>query len=105
MGFRPLPPQRLPDIGRSRAGPHTRFGKRRVTVLPSPAIFAAIAEVGPPRWSGRLYRQGRLIGSIIREHRPDDSSVLVGKRDRSDIGMPSLHQLSEPEASRILFAA
>ena len=29
MGFRPLPPQSPRDIGRSRAGPHIRFGKRR----------------------------------------------------------------------------
>src|SRR5215472_6947345 len=29
MGFRPLPPQWLQDIGRSHADPHTRFGKRR----------------------------------------------------------------------------
>jgi hypothetical protein len=54
MGFRPLPPQRLPDISRSHAGPHTRFGKRRVTVLPSPAILLQL-----PRWDLLSVRCGQ----------------------------------------------
>jgi hypothetical protein len=48
MAFRPLPPQRPPDIGRGRAGPHIRFGKRRGDRLTISCLFAAIAEVGPP---------------------------------------------------------
>ena len=37
-----------------------------------------------------------------REQRPRNSCVLVGKRDRRDIGMAPLSQLLEPPASRIL---
>ncbi|PBB14206.1 hypothetical protein CK231_10845 [Mesorhizobium loti] len=42
-GFRPLPPQRPPDIGRSRAGPPTRFRKRRGDRFAIPCHFVAIA--------------------------------------------------------------
>ena len=108
MGFRSLPPQRRQDIGRSHAGPHNRFGKRRGDRLTISCLFAAIAEVGSPfplRTSGRFYRQFRLVTRITREHRPDDSRVLVGKRHRRNVCMSPMSQFSEPKTSWILFAA
>lgn len=47
---------------------------------------------------------GRLVECAAREHGPHDPRILVGERDSSDIGMPPLPQLTEPEASRILLA-
>ena len=47
MGFRPLPPQWLQDIGRSHAGPHTRFGKRRGSRFLHLLPIVAMALVGP----------------------------------------------------------
>src|SRR5712671_1902812 len=41
--FRALPPHRPRDIGRSHAGPHTRFGKRRNDRFIISCHFAAIA--------------------------------------------------------------
>lgn len=83
-------------------------GSDGVTVSPSPAICCNCRDgtsyslsTGP---SSCFHRQVRLIGSITREHRPDDPRILVGERDSRNIGMPPLPQLAEPGASRILFA-
>jgi hypothetical protein len=66
MGFRPLPPQRLPDVGRSRAGPHIRARKRwgdRLTI----SCLCCNSEVGPP--SPLPNRQAAFI---------DDALALTG---------------------------
>ena len=93
MGFRPLPPQWLQDIGRSHAGPHTRFGKRRggrfLHLLPIVAIgfgetFSALLMIGP---SGRSDCQSGVVGFVARKQGPGDPCILVGKRDGRDVGM------------------
>ena len=73
--------------------------------------FVAIAGVRPPSLlvhmlfrSGRSCRESGFVISITGEHRPDDPSVLVGKRDGHDIRMPPLPHLAEPEAPWILLA-
>lgn len=111
-GFSPASTSTAPRHRRRLAGPHTRFGKRRGDRFAISCRFAVLlqfAEVEPPSRSpspsGCFHRQFWLIGSITREHRPDDSRILVGQRDRRDIGMPPLTRLAEPVASRILFAA
>jgi hypothetical protein len=78
-----------------------------VTVSPSLAFLLQL-----PRWdllsftaSGRFHRQFWLISGIAREHRPDDSRVLVGKRHRRNIWMSPVPQFSEPKASWILLTA
>jgi hypothetical protein len=54
--------------------------------------------------SGGLCRSFGLVDFVVSEHSPDDPRILVGERNRNDIGMPPLPRLAEPEASWVLFA-
>lgn len=62
MGFRPLPPQRPPDIGRSRAGPHTRLGSDggdRFAIYLQPAYSRPWSACGRVRLHGGKLNKAR----------------------------------------------
>src|SRR6185436_7366694 len=96
MGFRPLPPQWLQDIGRSHAGPHTRFGKRRGgRFSPSPAdrcnwLWWDLLLLLMIVRSGRSDCQRGIVGFVARKQGPGDPCILVRKRDGRDIGKVSV---------------
>ena len=107
MDFRALPPQRRQGIGRSHAGPDTRFGKRRSDRF---AIFCQSLQLlgeasrsfhsGLP--SGRAGRKLDVISAVAGEQAPGDARVLVGERPGDDVGMSPLPHLAKPQASWIL---
>src|SRR6478735_11409183 len=88
MDFRALPPQRRQGIGRSHAGPDTRFGKRRSDRF---AIFyqsLQLRPIDPFIWdllSGCANRKTGVIGAVAGEQAPSDARILVGECDGDDV--------------------
>ena len=83
-------------------------GSDGVTVSPSLAFccnYRGGTSFSFTEPSGHFHRPFRVISGIAREHRPDDSRVLVSKCHRRNICMSPLPQFSEPKASWILLAA
>lgn len=98
-------PHRPLDIGRSQAGPHTRFGKRQNEHFTISYQFDLLLLFL------RLPLRLKLLSPRVRARRmccprawPTRSLAFLLARDSGDIGMPPLSQLTEPETSRILLA-
>src|ERR1700677_4228116 len=99
MDFRALPPQRRQGIGRSHAGPDTRFGKRRSDRF---AIFyqslqLLLRPIDPFIWdllSGCANRKTGVIGAVAGEQAPSDARILVGECDGDNVGVSPLPHLA-----------
>ena len=99
MDFRALPPQRRQGIGRSHAGPDTRFGKRRSDRF---AIFyQSLQLLGETDrsfhlglLSGCANRKTGVIGAVAGEQAPSDARILVGECDGDDVGVSPLPHLA-----------
>ena len=99
MDFRALPPQRRQGIGRSHAGPDTRFGKRRSDRF---AIFCqSLQLLGETDRSfhlgfalGCANRKTGVVDGVAGEQAPGDARILVGKRDGDDVRVSPLPHLA-----------
>ena len=100
MDFRALPPQRRQGIGRSHAGPDTRFGKRRSDrfAIFRQSIAIAVRPINPfardrsfgDVLSGCVDRKPSVIDAVAGEQAPGDPRILVGERDSDNVGVSPL---------------
>ena len=99
MDFRALPPQRRQGIGRSHAGPDTRFGKRRsdrfaIFCQPLQLLGETYRSFHLDLLSGCAHRKTGVVDVVAGEQAPGDARILVGKRDGDDVRVSPLPHLA-----------
>jgi hypothetical protein len=99
MDFRALPPQRRRGIGRSHAGPDTRFGKRRsdrfaIFYQPLQLLGETYRSFRFRIFSGCANRKASVVDAVAGEQAPGDPRILVGERDGDNVGMSPLPHLA-----------
>ena len=99
MDFRALPPQRRQGIGRSHAGPDTRFGKRRsdrfaIFCQPLQLLGETYRSFHLDLLSGCAHRKTGVVDVVAGEQAPGDARILVGKRDGDDVRVSTLPHLA-----------